>query len=110
MNPETNKSEKLPFFNLTRRDFLQVVSVGLGGLAAVLVSIPVIGALISPLLNQPPEAWRAVGKVDNFNVNETVEVTFQDASPMPWAGVSAKTAAWLRRVSQDLQVVLPQLV
>lgn len=101
MNPEPNKSEKLPFLNLTRRDFLQVVSVGLGGLAAALVSIPVIGALISPLLNQPPEAWRAVGKVDDFKVNETVEVTFTDASPMPWAGVSAKTAAWLRRVSQD---------
>ena len=101
MNPEPNKSEKLPFLNLTRRDFLQVVSVGLGGLAAALVSIPVIGTLISPLLNQPPETWRAVGNVDDFKINETVEVTFTDASPMPWAGISAKTAAWLRRVSQD---------
>ena len=27
----------------------------------------------------------------------------QDASPLPWAGVTARTAAWLRRVSEGLQ-------
>ena len=26
-----------------------------------------------------------------------MEVTFEDASPVPWAGVTGKTAAWLRR-------------
>jgi menaquinol-cytochrome c reductase iron-sulfur subunit len=29
-----------------------------------------------------------------------VKVTLEDASPLPWAGVTAKTAAWLRRVSE----------
>ncbi len=28
-------------------------------------------------------------------------MTFVDASPLPWAGVTAKTAAWLRRESED---------
>ncbi len=35
-----------------------------------------------------------------FKVGETVGVTFMDASPLPWAGVTANTAAWLRRVSE----------
>ena len=26
---------------------------------------------------------------------------YADASPLPWAGVTGKTAAWLRRVSED---------
>jgi menaquinol-cytochrome c reductase iron-sulfur subunit len=26
-----------------------------------------------------------------------VQVQFEDASPLPWAGVTARTAAWLRR-------------
>jgi menaquinol-cytochrome c reductase iron-sulfur subunit len=43
-------------------------------------------------------AARAVGK---FQVGQTVEVAFPDASPLPWAGVTAQTAAWLRRLSQD---------
>ncbi len=101
MNPDNDNSKLKKWFKLSRREFLAGMSVAVGGLAAALVSIPVIGALISPLLNQPPEAWRPVGKVDDFQVNATVEVTFTDASPMPWAGVSARTAAWLRRVSQD---------
>jgi menaquinol-cytochrome c reductase iron-sulfur subunit len=29
-----------------------------------------------------------------------VAVTFPDASPLPWAGITGKTAAWLRRVSE----------
>ena len=41
--------------------------------------------------------WRQVGKVDQFKVGETVDVVFEDASPLPWAGVTARSAAWLRR-------------
>ncbi|HRJ42177.1 MAG TPA: Rieske 2Fe-2S domain-containing protein, partial [Caldilineaceae bacterium] len=41
----------------------------------------------------------AVGTVNSFQVGQTVEVSFEDASPLPWAGVAAKTAAWLRRNS-----------
>ncbi|MEJ2261828.1 MAG: ubiquinol-cytochrome c reductase iron-sulfur subunit [Anaerolineales bacterium] len=86
---------------ISRRSFLALVSLGLGGLAAAIVSVPVVGGLIAPLLGEPPETWRSVGAVDKFKVGETVEVSFLDASPLPWAGVSAKTAAWLRRESQD---------
>jgi menaquinol-cytochrome c reductase iron-sulfur subunit len=35
--------------------------------------------------------------VDDFKVGDTVSVRFEDASALPWAGVTARTAAWLRR-------------
>jgi menaquinol-cytochrome c reductase iron-sulfur subunit len=38
-----------------------------------------------------------VGLVGSFTIGETVNVVFEDASPLPWAGVTARTAAWLRR-------------
>lgn len=101
MNKEAGGPEKTSILKLDRRDFLAFMSFTLGGIAATIVGIPVIGALVSPFFSQPPEAWRGVGKVDDFKVGETVEVNFEDPSPLPWAGVSAKTAAWLRRVSQD---------
>ena len=44
-----------------------------------------------------PRVWRPVGPVDRFAIGETVNVVFEDASPLPWAGVTARTAAWLRR-------------
>jgi menaquinol-cytochrome c reductase iron-sulfur subunit len=40
-----------------------------------------------------------VGAVDQFAIGQTVSVKFEDPSPLPWSGVTARTAAWLRRVS-----------
>jgi menaquinol-cytochrome c reductase iron-sulfur subunit len=42
--------------------------------------------------------WRPVGRAVDFAVGKTVPVTFIDSSPLKWAGVTAKTSAWLRRV------------
>ncbi len=86
---------------LTRRAFLNKMGIGLSGVAAALVGVPVIGFLLAPLFQQSPEVWRPVGPVSQFKVGETVEVKFEDASPLPWAGVTAQTAAWLRRNTEQ---------
>jgi menaquinol-cytochrome c reductase iron-sulfur subunit len=65
------------------------------------LAVPMGGFIVAPLFRKIPHDWRSVGKVGRFVVGETVGVTFIDASPLPWAGVTAKTAAWLRRVSED---------
>lgn len=82
---------------LSRRQFLNKMSIAVGGLGALLAGVPVIGFVLGPLLNKPPGVWRPVGAVDQFKVGSTVEVAFEDNSPEAWAGVTAKTAAWLRR-------------
>ncbi|HET6319641.1 MAG TPA: Rieske (2Fe-2S) protein [Chloroflexota bacterium] len=81
----------------SRRKFLSRISLGLSGLAAAVVSVPIIAYLLSPLLRPAPQQWRDVGAVDSFRVGETVEVAFDDPAPLPWAGQTALTAAWLRR-------------
>ncbi len=80
-----------------RRKFLARLSLGLGGLGAAFVGVPVLGFLLRPLLSSVAEEWRSVGRTDSFQQGHTVEVSFQDASPLAWAGVTGKTAAWLRR-------------
>lgn len=82
-----------------RRKFLARLSIGLGSLAAALVAVPSIAFLLG--LRKTPEVWRDVGSVDQFPVGTTQQVSFQDSSPLPWAGVTAKTAAWLRRENND---------
>jgi menaquinol-cytochrome c reductase iron-sulfur subunit len=82
---------------LSRRRFLHRLSIGLAGAGAIAVGVPVAAFMVGPLLQPVPVVWRAVGEVGKFKVGETVQVSFEDASPQPWAGVTARTAAWLRR-------------
>lgn len=84
----------------TRRDLLMIVNFSFAGLSALLVGIPVIGFLFAPLFEDTSRDWRTVGPVDKFPTGQTVEVSFEDASPRSWAGVSAETGAWLQRKSQ----------
>lgn len=86
---------------INRRSFILQVIYVFGGIVAVLVSIPVIGVLFQPLLRKIPNKWRSVGKVNSFNVGETVLVRFTNSSPLPWTGVTENTASWLRRISED---------
>ena len=80
-----------------RRQVLTWLSLALSGVTAAMVGIPVLGFLLSPLVRKPPKIWRLVGTLDEFPIGTTNRVIFLDASPLPWAGVTARTAAWLRR-------------
>ena len=82
-----------------RRNFLSRLSVTLGAIGAALVAIPSIGFLLG--LRKTPQVWRTVGKLNDFAPGSTVNVSFADPSPLPWSGVTAQTAAWLRRVGDD---------
>ena len=94
MSYETNKE-------ISRRKFLMKVGVGLGSVAAAAVAIPVIGALLAPLLEKKQQVWRTVGKLDDFTIGGTTLVKFLNVDPIAYAGVTAKTAAWLRRDSDN---------
>jgi len=86
---------------VTRRRLLSRVSLALSGLAGAVVSVPILAYLLSPLLEPAPDEWRDVGLVENFRVGETVEAAYDDPSPLPWAGQTARTAVWLRRTADQ---------
>ncbi len=83
-----------------RRKLLSRISLALSGGAALLVGVPVLGFIFGPLFRREPGVWRSVGAIDSFRVGDTVEVTFEDASALPWAGITSRTAAWLRRENE----------
>ena len=84
---------------VSRRAFLEKLSIGLAGFCAAVVGLPLIGFVIAPLFRKVPEQWVTLGKVGDFQVGKTVTVTVIDSSPLPWAGITAKNAVWLRRES-----------
>ncbi|MGH9586486.1 MAG: ubiquinol-cytochrome c reductase iron-sulfur subunit [Acidobacteriaceae bacterium] len=81
---------------MNRRKFLGRLSVTLGSIGAALVAVPSAAFLLG--LRKSPRIWRTVGTLDDFKIGSTVNVAFEDPSPLPWAGVTAQTTAWLRRV------------
>ncbi len=85
----------------SRREFFTHISIALGSLAAVMVAIPIVGSILAPIVKKPKPDWRPVGALKGFSYDEFVKVNFVDASPLPWAGVTAETAAWVRRTGDD---------
>jgi len=86
---------------LSRRKFLARWSLAAGGVGAFILAVPMVGFIVAPFFGRKQEVWRAVGKVDSFKIGETTAVNYEDASPLPWAGVTARSAAWLHRVNAD---------
>jgi menaquinol-cytochrome c reductase iron-sulfur subunit len=86
---------------IDRRNFLTRILLGFSGLISFLVAIPVVGALIAPLVRSTPPVWRKVGKISDFKMGKTVMVKFRNASPLPWSGETSLTASWLRKISDN---------
>ena len=82
---------------MKRRTFLSWLTVGLTGVMAALVGVPILGYLLAPLFPPPPVQHVDVGAGDALRENETALVKFKDPSPLPWAGLTADTAIWVRR-------------
>jgi menaquinol-cytochrome c reductase iron-sulfur subunit len=90
---------------VSRRCFLTGLSIAAGTVAGLIAAVSSITLLLG--LRKAPSLWRAVGRVDQFRSGTTVLVSFLDPSPLPWAGVTAKTAAWLRRSGDQEFVAFP---
>lgn len=83
-----------------RRRFLTWMLGVMGAVGASAVGVPVVGFLVGPLLGKARRQWRDIGALDGFAVGSTVKVAFEDASPLAWAGVTARSAAWVRRTGE----------
>jgi len=86
---------------VTRRRFFECLSIGMSAICALIIGLPIVGFILAPLFRKSPGQWISLGKVDDFKIGQTVNVTFADPSPLPWAGITAKTAAWLRRENEE---------
>lgn len=95
---------------LSRRRFFERLSITLSGVLTVLLAVPAVGFIIGPLFRHSPRIWRPVGRADSFRIGETVAVRFEDSAALEWAGVTARTAAWLRRESKSSLSRSPSIV
>ncbi len=83
-----------------RRRFLARLGVAVGALIALMMGVPVLSYILAPVSRKMHPKWVSVGMADRFTVGDTILVSFKNPSATPWAGVTGKTGAWVRRVGE----------
>ena len=68
---------------ITRRQFLERLSLVLGAVGSVIVTVPIVGFILAPYFARKHEFWRSVGKIESFNIGETTAVQYEDSTPLP---------------------------
>ena len=86
---------------ISRRRFLSQITIGLSALATAVIGVPMIAYVLSPLLERSRPTWRTLGPADQFPIGDYRLVSYEDPSPVPWAGTTARTAVYVRREPDD---------
>jgi menaquinol-cytochrome c reductase iron-sulfur subunit len=97
--PEPEK--KWPQVCEERRKLLAALTLGIGAVAGTSLLAPWLGLFVTPLARTDPTVWREVGAATDFPIGKTVQVTYLDSQPLPWAGFAARNSAWIRREGPD---------
>lgn len=82
---------------IARRPALVRATLLLGGVMSALVVVPPLAFLLAPLVQRVTEEWRDLGPVSAFPMGQIKLASFEEVSPLPWAGQTAHTAAWVSR-------------
>ena len=87
---------------LSRRGFLAKMGILFNGLVAVVLAVPIVRFLLSPVTRGRSGgylSWVPLGHVSDFPEGETRLATFRNPYVMPTDGQTADTACWVRRLA-----------
>ncbi len=99
----SNDSHDFPKFDYrsSRRDFLLKLGIGLDVIAGALISIPIIGFVISAIIKRADPTWTSLGSVDQFKVGTTRMVAYDNPYRIPADGQTAHISCWVKRTSEQ---------
>jgi quinol---cytochrome c reductase iron-sulfur subunit, bacillus type len=91
---------------MPRRSFLLKLGLLLNGIAALFVSVPVLGYVLSSFRTGGPyKSWIALGPLESFPENQTRLAKYRNPFTHPWDGQTADIPCWVRRmVGEKFQI------
>jgi nitrite reductase/ring-hydroxylating ferredoxin subunit len=101
---ETTRSEpaKAQPIEIPRRAFLLKLGFLLNGIAAMFVSVPVLGYVLSSFRTHGPfQSWIALGPLETFPENQTRLAKYRNPYTRPWDGPTADIPCWVRRMGGE---------
>jgi Rieske Fe-S protein len=84
---------------VTRRNFMNVVAQGAGGVAVAAFTLPALGFALGPLFSREPFQWQIIGTPADFN--ETVYET-KTLTIVQGIGEAGKTIAYVRQRNPNI--------
>ena len=94
--------------HISRRDFITMVTAGVGAFITAAVGLPAIAYLIEPALQSgsSKDAWVPLGKLDSFAVGKPALATFTRSKVNGWEKSVNSYGAFVLRKSETEVVVL----
>ena len=93
--------------HISRRDFITMVTAGVGAFITAVVGLPAIAYLIEPALQSggSKDAWVPLGKLDSFAVGKPALATFTRSKVNGWEKSVNSYGAFVLRKSETEVVV-----
>ena len=82
---------------LDRKGFLTKITVWAGSFIGLVLTFPLVTAMLDPVTRKKKKVWRKVGNVSEFETENFKLVNFENASPYEWSEKIAKTSAYVRK-------------
>lgn len=77
------------------------VAIGLNVIAAALISIPILGYILSAFFQRGPQSWILLGPVSQFPEGQTRLAVFKNPFTRPWDGTTDQIPCWVRHIQGD---------
>ena len=87
--------------DLSRRQMFLKLGAAFTGAVGVLLGIPIVGYLLSPLTrgrNGGYDRWIPLGSIDQFPAGQTRLATYRNPGASPTDGETAETPCWVRNI------------
>ena len=98
MTEATRQQAELPQYVPQRRSFFRWFTLMLGTVASGLAGVPVLGYLVRT--KRLATMWVNLGPVEDFPIQQTRLITFDNPLGQPWDGMTARTGVFVRKAGQ----------
>lgn len=87
---------------LSRRDFIKLVTSFVGGVIGTVIGLPVIGYLLSPALRtQKRDDWISIGKLENYPIGVPSPFMYTHTSVNGWERTATNYGVYVVRKSEN---------
>jgi Rieske Fe-S protein len=83
---------------IDRRELFVKLGLLFNGLVGLLLGVPIVRYLLSPVVRGDKVSWLSLGGLDRYPVGQTRLATYRNPVETPTDGETANVACWVRRI------------